>query len=262
MAILRSGDVAAFLSVSGVTLTTAQNTFLTLVQPMIEGAVQRFLNYEVAQATYTEFHPERPPQPYLDGDDLVVGWEMVGATAMPRLRGDRSGAVLQLRRIPVRDILVVNENPAAWGTGVEDGDFPAADIVDPTSYYVDESEAGLSWTGQVYRFGGVWSQAHRSVQVQYTAGFTAGELAGTSGNSELMLWGPQIRLAVLIAIQDLFLKMLTRSKMIQLGGVMGSFSIPGIGGSFASMRTEGYSLPPESKQLLEQFVNYSRIYGR
>ena len=262
MSIVQSSDITTYMQVAGFTLTAAQSAFLTLMQPMIEAAVQRFVGYEIAQATYTEYHPERPPQPYLDGDDLVVGWEMVGGTAMPRLRGDRSGAVIQLRRIPARVIVSVYENPAAWGTGVADGSWPTASLVPTNTYYIDESEVQLSWTGQLYRFAGVWSQAHRSVQVTYTAGLTAGELAGTSGNSELMQAGPVFKIGVLMALQEILLNVLTKSKFVQMGAIFQSFSIPGMSGSIAIPTPETYVLPKAVKQLLEDYINYSRKYGR
>lgn len=182
--IVQTADITAwFQAAKNVTLTSAQNVFLALIQPWVETVVGRVVGYEFVQGTYTEFLPptggERQPIEF----GIDIGWDMVGGVAMPRSRMDPGASVLQLTKVPVRSVASVYENLAAWVAGTPNGDWPTA--LPARSYRLDMSEPDLCKNGQLIRLVGSWITSPRCVKVTYTFGYTQAEIDASYGDIKM-----------------------------------------------------------------------------
>jgi hypothetical protein len=156
-----------------------------MLLPMTDAAIKSFLGYQVVQATYTHIVP--------DVDMFVVNQNDLGLPVdviVNRIAYAFPGppVILQLPEIPVRSITRFAMDYAALG-GQQSTDFAAAtNITQGTQYYVDYDcpdpgqtipyRSGVSWTGHLRAWIGVFSGRQRTMQVTYTAGFTPDELDG------------------------------------------------------------------------------------
>lgn len=145
---------------------------------------------------------------------------------------------------------------------VAGGDWPATTLLPTNSYYLDCSESGISWTGQLLRVSGVWSSTRRTIKVTYTAGLTALEI-----DSHM----PGLKLAVLKAITGAYLTESLKSRSLTAFGLPGGLTIKDFsvsldnGATFGlitgSAGPGGFALTPDVKQMLEPWVNYGRYFG-
>lgn len=258
MSIVNPVEVMAYLQAStGTTVSAELREALTMLQPMVEAEVKRVIGYDIEQATYTEFYPEQESTSQLDGEQLVVGYELSqpGGVLIPKQRGDKSLATLRLRQLPVRSVTSIYENPSAIGTDADQ--FPAATLLPANSYKLDKVDASFCLTGKVFRVYGLWSMQPRVIKVTYVAGYTAAEITA--------LFAPA-KMAVLIAMAYEAAAAVARARMAQMGGQVASVSIEGFSTSFVAtspgaFNGQGYSLPPEASARLAPWVNISRYFG-
>ncbi len=205
--------------------------FIDMMQPLIEQAIQNAIGFNIAKQDYTEYYPQQPINSRLDGDELVVGFELIGGKAVAITRGESSRSAMLLRNIPVRPpIISVAENPGAWD--VAGGDWPATSILPTNAYYLDQMDANYCWTGILWRSHGVWDSSIRSIKIVYTAGLTPTEI------SQIF---PEITLATLVSIENAFLTCKIRSLFGATGGIS-STGIPDFNVSFRNPRDVGLDM--------------------
>lgn len=232
-------DVADYL---GIVLTAAQQTTLNAVFPGIDGAVKRYLGYDIEQHSSVEFYPGGTPGIIAEGDLVDVS----GDQAFIYSIGESSPAI-QLLSLPVRSITEVRENISGYGDPTK-----FISVLDPSAYWMDQSETGMSLSGLLYRRWSAWSLVQRSVMVTYVSGFTANELDDLA---------PEIKLAFLVTA----VAALRQSKLMSLALASGAV------GPIKSERLEDYSvtyestnkwmiggmvygLPSEARQYLDPYV--------
>jgi len=157
-----TSEVYPYMGKSEATITTEETALVNLLLPMAQAAVEEFLGYGIESTTYTEYLPSTPVR--------IETSEFADALGSFALSG---GEVLQLSNLPVRAITSVQESETA---GLAGGDWP--DPLPSANYGVDWSQEGLSWSGQLIRQGGSWTNTLRGVKVVYQAGLSAEELGG------------------------------------------------------------------------------------
>jgi len=229
---------------------------IRIVAPMVEGMVESFLGYRVAKQQHVEYHPTNLTVRTRD-DNLVDGYELVAGKVAPRgTRSDRVQNVIALTHVPVRSIVDIRENSAAWDAGGSTPSFPSNTIItDGIAYRVDwkENDPVLGMvckTGLIFRRAGAWAWTPRSVQVTYVAGYTSDELDKCA---------PQIKLAVIEGVAHRL-----RELAIMRGGSSGIITAEAIDGwstTYAApnlqMTLGGVTqLPPSVLKMLEPFKVY------
>lgn len=145
-------NVDEALAALGFDVDDPRQSAVALVQKAAERLVKAYLGKAVEQGTFTEYLPAPGEQA------AALGlWAGVFTPA--------AGGPLRLRHTPVRSV-----------SGVATG-WPPSVVLDPSAYWLDEAEPGLSRSGLLYRSGAAgWPVAPRSVRVDYVGGWTAAEL--------------------------------------------------------------------------------------
>lgn len=164
----------------GATLTTEQILALDSLRKDVEAAVVDVIGYNPAQATYTEFYPQKRTPSAFDTDDRMEPFIDPQRNVILE-RGNVYRQILALKNIPVRSITSIYENASAWATGSPGGDWPSSTLLAPSSYRLQLEEAGICKTGFVIR-GGAWTDAIGCIKVTYVAGYTAAELTAVAAH--------------------------------------------------------------------------------
>lgn len=262
MSIVTTDEIKAFLQASGVELQANALAMIAIVQPMVEALIEERIGYAVAQATYTEYYPVGQTNRYQQDEANLLSYEKTpSGMVVGTSRWAREQKYLQLATIPVRSITSVYENYAAYNGGTPNGDWPSTTLLNPTSYYLDLESDSFCWTGQLIRNYGVWASQQRCVKVTYVAGFTTQELATK--------YAP-IRFATLIAIQDAFIDIMSKSVTGGLGGVPASVGIEDFSVSFNTLASQSSSggasagslaLSPRASAMLMPYIRMRKYFG-
>lgn len=208
-----------------------------------EALVKQFVGSRIEQTTYAEILPPGP--------GIVAPSDL--ASDEPTLFFGTVGP-LQLRHTPVRSLVSVHETSVSGGGG-----WPDTALLDPSSYWLDEDEPGLSRSGLLYRAGG-WPPVPRSVRVSYVGGWTPEELDD----------GAQaIKLAVKQATAKLFRETEAYFDSATGGAGIGPLVSEGIMGWTQAFHAESVAhlvgmqndLPASVKALLQPFVNMGSRLG-
>jgi hypothetical protein len=213
---------------------------VSLLQPIADQLLCDFVGFQIAQGTFTEWYPDRHLSRLRDELVDSAPYEMIGGRAVQYGLMGLNSQVIQLKQLPVRSITSLRENPSAWNV-VNPPSFPPPDLVEGIDYIVDyaapdSTGTKLSWTGDVYRLTGVWyvsPWAGRTVQVTYTAGFTATEL--TTGPWPAFY--PRARLASMMTTAKL-----VREALAQAGDSVGTTVTGTSGGAHTTESLAGHSI--------------------
>lgn len=232
---------AEILTIAGqVGAATADAGLINLLHKQAERLVKKYLGYNVEKpaAPYAEYYPEPSSHPVTD--PLVNDYQYV--------TGDEYRA-LQLKQLPVRSIVSVNENDAAW-TGGGAPAWGADSLVPAEQYQLDvPGEGEPSWSGLLWRNGGAWTGLERTVKVVYEAGLTPAEL---SELSEFAAAVAQTVVVWFLTFKSWRINPATGSP----GGVVTGESLAGWSVSYSAGVAERLlgmttNLPPSAAQLLE-----------
>jgi hypothetical protein len=259
VAIVTSQQILDYLQVNGISVPTAGQTVLTMIQPMIESAISKFLGWKVQAVTsVTEWHPRKGDRGYTQSD--FFSWDVVGGLAVPRQYNRADLSIIQLAQIPVRSITSVYQNTGAWAASDANGttpNFPLSTLLSGAEYRLDMTTSGISWTGHLIRNFGNWAANPRCVQVTYTAGLTSDELSDEYS---------AIKYVVLTEVADAYRDAMARANAAQQGGPIQSVSIEDFSTSIAVNKAAQdkaqFGLSQASKQLLEGYINYNKFIGR
>ena len=236
---------------------------------MIENSICKFLGFNPAQATYTEYQPDIGYNSLIEPGNSALNADLIAGKVIYWNRGTLNNTILTLQQVPVRSIISIYDNPGAFLT------YPAnwlsGYLVDPSQYYLDSDDQNFCWNGQIIRSYGFWGTIRRTIQVTYVAGMTTSEM-----NAQM----PEIKLAVCKALQNelignsykmFSMQMLANGMMgiphsvqirdfqltldtDELMRMLGIRDVPGL--QFGT-----YDLPPDCKQILEKYVSFNRYLG-
>lgn len=261
MAIVTSTEYLAYLEVNGQAVSTAGQTLLGILQPMVESAISKFLGWKPTTAglitSITEFQPRKGDRGFTASDWFAFDLSP-GGMVVPRQYNRADLCIIQLAQLPVRSIQSVYVNTGGWMQGDANGTFPSSTLLSATEYRLDAVVAGMSWTGHLIRNFGNWPAYPMSTKVVYTAGLTADEL-----NDEYAV----IKMVCLEEIADAYRAAMARANAALQGGPIQSVGIEdfstsiGVTDVVASGGAQ-YGLSRRSKQLLEGFLNYNKFIGR
>ncbi|MCK9570089.1 hypothetical protein M0R72_14190 [Candidatus Pacearchaeota archaeon] len=177
MAIISAAELLLELGLSS-GATTEEDAIAASCIKRAEGAIKRFLHYDPAQQTHTEYYPQ---QDLRSSADTGV-WEVNENEAYLRTMAEAVTSELQLRCLPVRSITSLHiDYDGKNGTRV--GSFAADALkvegVDfwPNYDQVDSMGAKVCSDG-IIKSGGQWPVTPGCVKVIYVAGYTFDELRG------------------------------------------------------------------------------------
>lgn len=248
--IVSLSDALTLLGKTG-SATDAEMGLLNMLIPLAEDAVRSFVGYTVTQATYTHFLPQSDFW-YDEGElsfDVVNNRVTVDA--------DTDTDRLILPELPVRSITSINEDQAArHGQGASD--FSGDNLTSGTDYELMYTDSGISWTGQVRRVNGTWSQRAGTIKVVYTAGLTAAELDSGSVRGPNASSVRDIKYAALLAVVKAFHQAITlQPSSTGAVGAIQSERLADYAVTYARESTVNYSmmvdLPMESRQRLQPY---------
>lgn len=175
-------EILTFLG-KGANATDAEWGLVNMLQPMAESAVRTFLGYEVVQNTYTHLLPDIDLFS-ISQHDIGQPIDVVNNRISYAFPGPP--VILQVPQIPLRAVTSLYADYSALGGQGPNTDFPSNTLqVQGTDYYVDFDSldtgsitTGISWTGHLRRWIGVWPARQRCIKITYTAGITPDELDG------------------------------------------------------------------------------------
>jgi len=161
--------------------TAVESAFVDMVHPLVECAVQDFLQVEVENKVQVEILPAEPLS--VDRDILISDYERTGSGVVAASAGGL--AALHLRHTPafkdatleVREDYDAPQTDPASAFGSDDvltyGDDYWLDItreetISGTTHYFSD-------TGTIHRYGS-WPNTPRTVKVTYTAGWSNDQL--------------------------------------------------------------------------------------
>jgi hypothetical protein len=196
------------------------DTLLGLIRPSIENLVTDYVGYDLERATYTRYYPSSEfggARAYWPGE----------FGAEPSI-GGRSNLIQLHHKFVLASGLVVQEFSGAYSGQFDETDWTTLTLGD--EYILDLENANVSETGHIRRLGASWPKQRGSVQVTYTAGFTATELDGRMTGGTDYTNAADIRLAVLQAIGQHYNQM----RELRPGK-------SGVGGPFISETVPDYS---------------------
>jgi len=235
-------DVLPFLGKAG-SATASETAFLNSVLPTVEQAVKDFTGTAIEQATYTHYLPMVDAGGAFAAD-LGSMWVKRGDKAVElRAASVSAGNRLILPEVPVTAVSAVYEDADAYG-GQQSGDFPAAsELTAGDDYWVWQHESGMCRSGILVRRGGPWPSRPGTIKVQYTAGWTAGQL--TTGMAS------PIKLAVLLGVRQEF------ASWGPGGGALKSERMGDWTGTYA-VEEVASRLPKKARKLLVPYIHVGR----
>lgn len=264
-AITTDSEVLAYIQINDKCLTPSMRALVTRIRQRAENMVREYVGYEVTQATYTELFPSKTLSIRVEGDNTAAGFELMAGMAVPRTTFPTNRRELVLSQLPVRDILSVYDNSAAYNTA--EGDWPATSLLPTNAYYLDRDYVGEPvWSGILYRNVGSWATAQRSIKIEYTAGLTAAELNPVTGRYTEFVHAVQVTCAKLLA------DIAARSNMARTGqGPLSSVSVEDFAASFAGQNMAmigaflgtgvgSSAMPTEAMQVLAHRVNPAKYF--
>lgn len=222
--------------------TNHEEALVAMVHPLVEQAVKDFVGYQIEQATYTHYLPERSRE--LEPDPRLWDYDAAGGRVLTTQHaGSRNATELLLPELPVRSVTTLYEDSGAYG---DQGatDFASSTLLtEGTHFWRDVDASGLGCSGILHRIGSYWPARSRTVKVTYTAGYTQAELSTGIASA--------IKLAVLKAIQKAF---------TEHGEGQGQVKSERLGDYAVTYAAEGAGeLPRESKKLLRKFFRWGRV---
>jgi hypothetical protein len=145
-----------------------------------EGAVIKFLGYDPAQRSRTEFYPQMDFTPAAAGGI----WEVSDTEAYVRRMSQAASDELQLVHIPIRSSPAIDVRIESDGRfGTKTGSFVASSLkVEGTDFWAQydgiDSAGNKICNDGILRSFGRWPSEPGSVKIVYTAGYSTAELEG------------------------------------------------------------------------------------
>ena len=233
-------------------LSAADEALLAMLHPLVESAVEGYLQFEVGYKPHVEYLPigqslsdrDLIQEPYLRNTTVTFSHVPPGADT------------LQLKHTPVwLSGLEVREDVGAFAgqASVAFGSDTILAIGDDYYLDVDDAAAGISRTGILYRFGR-WPTEPRSIKATYYGGVSHANLAGA--------WG-DIKLAAAMSVSHCF--QLFKSRQDDEGPKqsesIGGYSYSLVAAFANEVASGGAAVPAGAKSLLFRHRNFGRLFG-
>jgi len=245
------------------TVTPAERAVVLTAINYAEGAVRRYLRYDPAWLSRTEFYPVMDfNQRNVDTSDAV--WESSETEAYLRRLSSAATNQLQVRHLPIRSMTSLRvDYDGRFGTRV--GSFAVAtEKTEGEDYWpnydsVDSDGNGVCMDGIIKSIGG-WPTTPGSVRITYVAGYTDEEFHGRESVIDATpIWSAVMGEAVRKA-KSIFVNQ-KQSGTGFVGGViisekLGDYSYT-IDASQAKMLFgSSWDLTGQTKEMLSEFVNW------
>lgn len=265
--IVSLADILIELGISG-TATSSQSAIAQLSLQKAQGAVIRHLQYNPLLSFQTEFYPRMNSNP-VDGQGV---WETDATTAYFRNLTDAATTELQIARLPIRERGATGQTVSVWidydaGNGTRSGSFGDDSLkaegtdFNPNYDTVDSRGFKVCRDG-IIRSQGRWPGLAGSVKIQYAAGYTAEELAGTDS----VIDASPIREAVIDETVRRVHKAYSRMKKRTGFGTgalssesLGDYSYSADGALLAQLVGSNSDILAETALKLESFVNFGAM---
>lgn len=266
--IVSLADLLIMLGISE-TATATQTAIATSALRAAQGAVIRHLHYNPLLLFQTEFYPRMNSNP-VDGQGV---WETEGDSAYFRNLTDAATTELQMARLPIREQgSSSSQVTSVWidydgRSGTRSGSFSTSSLkvegedFNPNYDTVDSRGYKVCRDG-ILRSEGRWPGLAGSVKVQYAAGYTEAELAGT----DLVIDASPIREAVMDEAIRRVHKAYSRMKKRTGFGTgalssesLGDYSYSADGALLAQLVGSNSDILAETALKLESFVNFGAM---
>lgn len=260
-------DISESLLVLGLsgTVTETERAIVQMCITAAEGAIQRYLRYQPAQVTHTEFYPQMD----ISSQGRASVWEVNDTVAYERTLASGDADQLQLQHIPLRSVTSLKVDYDGRN-GTREGSFGDSTAwVEGTDFFpnydsLDSLGAKFCSDGMI-RSEGRWPNVVGSVKIVYVAGYTATELRGTdSVVNAAPIWD-----AAIDEVTRRVHKHMSRAKKALSGWTggpltsetLGDYSYSVDGAALMKLVGGSVDLMPETQLKLEEFVNYGWSLG-
>lgn len=265
--IVSLADLLIELGIS-TTATASQTAIAQASLQRAQGAVIRHLHYNPLLAFQTEFYPRMNSNP-VDGNGV---WETEGTSAYFRNLTDAATTELQVARLPVRERDASSNAISVWidydgRSGTRTGSFDSSSLkvegqdFNPNYDTVDSRGYKVCRDG-IIRSEGRWPGLAGSVKIQYAAGYTAAEFAGT----DPVIDASPIREAIIDEAVRRVHKAYSRMKKRTGFGTgalssesLGDYSYSSDGALLAQLVGSNSDIMAETALKLESFVNFGAM---
>jgi hypothetical protein len=254
--IIQDDDIFTYIAgAMGAALPTGIQNLVRGLHSTVENLVKDFVGYEIEQTTVTELHPTKIKNTRYDGDWTAQGFDLYGGTVVARSTFPQQNRCLVLLQLPVRSIVSVNDNPAAYNTSPPT--FDGSSLLPTNAYYFDDPGNGICWSGILFRNIGSWGVTFRTIQVVYVAGLTP---------TELQTRFTEFGFAIKVSCAFVVMNAVARARMVRQGQLAKSVSIEdfsatfggwndGLIGSLLGSGLPCSDLPTEAKMILQRCVH-------
>lgn len=258
--ILSAAQATSLMTAAGVTVPAAiTNTLLPTLISTIQKLMFDFIGYDPREATVTEYLPVKQANLRADLDLTNNAFDLNGGVVVPRGVASNQRREIILGRLPVRSITSVYENFAAFNTA--GGIWPTESLLAANTYYLDSREAGICWTGILYRNVGSWSVVPHTIKITYASGLSQTEL-----DTDYLIFQQAIMSTLLPAVTNF----LMRSRNAVAGFSAGRFSIQDFSVDTAQPNNVGVTglgsnigasaLTTETMQMLSKYIHMAKLF--
>lgn len=230
-----------------------------------EGSIRRYLGYNPRHVRHTEFYPRTD----LDYQGRASVWEVEGSQAVLRRVAEAATNELQIQHSPIRGYPAIDLRIDYDGRGgARVGSFAIETQKTEGSDYwpnydgVDSDGHSLCRDG-IIRSAGSWPTTPGSVKIEYTAGFTAGELHG----QDTVIDASPIVEAVIDETVRRVKKAFAQRKKVGAGFAagpiisenLGDYSYSIDGAALSKLVGGTMDILPETREKLESFMLYGFV---
>lgn len=259
-------EIILELGLSG-TITEEERAIVQTSLIKATGAIVRYLKYSPLQQVYTQFYPNLN----LRLQNRIGIWEVDNNNAFLRRLAQASTSELQVQNIPVRSADIDDANAIdlridfGARSGTVSGSFAAGtQKIEGQDFWpnydmIDSGGRSVCRDG-IIRSHGRWPDEPGSVKIVYVGGYTQAELHG----QDALLDASPIMDAIIDESVRRVQKAFTRRKHAMVGFAGGAFIKEKLGdysyelgeASVNLLVGGGYDLLPETKEKIDDFVNY------
>lgn len=252
----------------GLTAPTANE--LALIEAAImqaEGAIKQYLGYDPVQRTRKEIYAIRDP---LQGRGAGQ-WDINQTHAFIRRESRASALEIIVKHVPIRSITSMKVQYGARHGTITDAfpdDSALTEGVDfwPAYHQYDDNGQKVCTSGLIRSYG-VWPSEAGSIEIEYTAGYSADELAGVASILDASAIAAAVQIEAARRALEAFQSQRDPRTGTSTGQItserLGDYSYTVGGTSASSSGSAGNTLfgginelLPETRTRLSGFVNY------
>lgn len=163
----------------GITPLDSEAAIVEMCISDAEGNVKRFLEYDPAYKSHTEFYPSHD----FSRSSREALWEVSETRAFLRRLAEASTVDLQIRHLPIRAPIVDLRIDYDGRHGARPGSFPdSSKMIEGTDFWpvydTVDSKGNSVCSDGILKSEGLWPAISGAVKITYNAGYTADELRG------------------------------------------------------------------------------------